>query len=88
MIVATTTVDMKVKRALVLVICTLTLVSSQEVAHSRRGSTVLQQAIKNLINYTATEAEARLDKNNIGSIIAAIAYQELTAKLGRCMSSL
>ena len=50
---------------------------------TKRGSMFLQEAVKNLINYTAIEVEARLDKNEIGSTIAAIAYQKVTAKLSK-----
>ena len=71
-----------------LVLCSLMLgmACSQnvpDVLNPRGGSGLLQQAIKYLVNYTASEAEARLDMNNIGSTVAAIAYQELTEKLGR-----
>ena len=71
-----------------LVLCSLMLgvVCSQhvvDVPRSQGGSGLLQQAIKYLVNYTAAEAEARLDMNNIGSTVAAIAYHELTEKLGR-----
>ena len=71
-----------------LVLCSLMLgvVCSQhvvDVPRSQGGSGLLQQAIKYLVNYTAAEAEARLDMNNIGSTVAAIVYHELTEKLGR-----
>ena len=64
----------------------LILVSSHDAANmspSRSGPDLLQQAIKYLVNYTASEAKTRLNMNNIGSTVAAIAYQELTEKLGR-----
>ena len=54
-----------------------------DISNHQGGSGLLQQAIKYLVNYTAAEAEARLDINNIGSTVAAIAYHELTEKLGR-----
>ena len=74
--------------AVVSYLLVLGTVSSQDVKyvpHSRRDSGLLQQAIKYLVNYTAAEAEASLDMNNIGSTVAAIAYQEFTEKLGRKM---
>ena len=55
----------------------------RDISNHQGGSGLLQQAIKYLVNYTAAEAEARLDMNNIGSTVAAIAYHELTEKLGR-----
>ena len=54
-----------------------------DISNHQGSSGLLQQAIKYLVNYTAAEAEARLDMNNIGSTVAAIAYHELTEKLGR-----
>ena len=52
----------------------------------QNGSGLLQQAIKYLVNYTASEAKTRLDMQGIGSTVAAIAFQELTEKLGRYIS--
>ena len=52
----------------------------------QNGSGLLQQAIKYLVNYTASEAKTRLDMKSIGSTVAAIAFQELTEKLGRYIS--
>lgn len=65
-------------------------VGSQEVGDvspSQRSSMLLQEAVRNLINYTAMEVEARLDMNDIGSTVAAIAYQKVTKKLGKYMYS-
>lgn len=92
------TVEMKPKLFYTLAVCLLILgeVSSHDVADvypswrnsdvpsSQRGSGVLQQAIKYLVNYTASEAKASLNMHNIGSTVAAIAYQELTEKLSKC----
>lgn len=64
----------------------LGVVGNQEVGDVspvNKGSNYLQQAIQNLINYTAIEVEAHLDMNDIGSTIAAIAYQKFTAKLSK-----
>ena len=66
----------------------LGLVSCQDVAdvpHSQTGSSLLQQAVGYLVNYTASEAKAHMDMYNIGSTVAAIAYEKLTEKLGRYM---
>ena len=71
--------EVKLLFALVLFI----LVSSHDAANSPSSPDLLQQAIKYLVNYTASEAKTRLDMNNIGSTVAAIAYQDLTEKLGR-----
>ena len=74
--------------AVVLCLLVLGIVGSQDVTyvpHSQRDSGLLQQAIKYLVNYTTAEAEASLDMNNIGSTVAAIAYQEFKEKLGRKM---
>ena len=78
---------MKAKLSSILVACLLILseVSSHDVAdvsHPQRGSTLLHQAIKHLVNYTASEAKASLDMYNMGSTVAAIAYQQLNEKLG------
>ena len=59
------------------------LVNSNDAADQASGPGLLQEAIKYLVNYTASEAKTRLNMNNIGSTVAAIAYQELTEKLGR-----
>ena len=70
------------------VLCLPILVGSQDVAdvtHSHIGSSLLQQAVRYLVNYTATEARAHMDMYNIGSTVAAIAYEKLTEKLGRCI---
>ena len=56
-----------------------------DVSPSNKGSTFLREAVRNLINYTAIQVEARLDMNDIGSTIAGIAYQKLTTKLGKYM---
>ena len=56
----------------------------RDVSPSSRGSTFLQEAVKNLVNYTAIEVEARLDKDDIANTVAAIAYQKVTAKIGKC----
>lgn len=77
--------EMEVK-SLVLCLLMLGIASSQyvaDVSRSRWGPGLLQQAIRYLVNYTAAEAEERLNMNNIGSTVAAIAYEELTEKLGR-----
>ena len=74
--------EVKLFFALVLFI----LVGSHDAADmdpSRSTPDLLQQAIKYLVNYTASEAKTRLDMNNIGSTVAAIAYQELTEKLSK-----
>ena len=79
--------EMKTRILFILVVCLLILDSmgSQEVAGvstAQKGSTFLQDAIRNLINYTAIEVEARLDMNDIAGTVAAIAYQKVTAELG------
>lgn len=53
-------------------------------ARSQTRSSYLQQAINYLVNYTATETESHMDMNDIGSRVAAIAYEKLTENLGRC----
>ena len=69
---------------LVLYSIILGLASSQDVATpSHTGSGLLQQAIRYLVNYTAAEATAYMDMYNLGSTVAAIAYEKLTEKLGR-----
>ena len=73
-----------------LILCLLILgtTSSEHisnVSHSQTGSSLLQQAIKYLVDYTASEAEAHLDMNNMESRVAGIAYEKLTEKLGRCI---
>lgn len=80
--------EMEPKLSIVLVLCLLIMgvVSSHrvpDVSRSQRGSSFLQQAIRYLVNYTAAEAEAHMDMNNIGSRVAAIAYEKLTENLGR-----
>ena len=71
----------------ILVLFLLTLVSSQSVAdvssHYQQRSRLLKQAIEHLVNYTTTEAKTHLDLYNIESAVAAIAYEQLTKKLGR-----
>ena len=80
-------VEMEAKTVLVFVMCLpmFSIATSHrgDISNRQGGSGLLQQAIKYLVNYTAAEAEARLDMNNIGSTVAAIAYHELTEKLGR-----
>ena len=63
----------------------LGVVESHEIGPgvSHKGYTFLQEAVRNLINYTAVEVEAHLDMNDLGSTVAAIAYQKLTEKLGK-----
>ena len=76
---------MAIKFSFTLVLC-LGFASSQDVAdvpHPQTGSSLLQQAVRYLVNYTASEARAHMDMDNIGSTVAAIAYEKLTEKLGR-----
>jgi len=101
LLIVATTAKMDPKFFYTIVVCLLVLdgVSSNDVADvypSRWGSDVssssqressLQQAIKYLVNYTASEAKASLDMYSIGSTVAAIAYQELTDKFGMCIHS-
>ena len=54
----------------------------QEMSHTERASSLLQQAITYLVNYTAAEAKAHMDAYNLASRVAAIAYDKLTDKLG------
>ena len=51
-------------------------------SHTERASSLLQQAITYLVNYTAAEAKAHMDAYNLASRVAAIAYDKLTDKLG------
>ena len=77
---------METKFSFTLVLCSITLglASSQDVAApSHTGSSLLQQAIRYLVNYTAAEARAHMDMYNLGSTVAAIAYEKLTEKLGK-----
>ena len=73
---------------LILCLLILGMTSCQHVsdvsARSQTRSSYLQQAINYLVNYTATETETHMDMNDIGSRVAAIAYEKLTENLGRC----
>ena len=46
------------------------------------GTTVLQESIEHLVNYTANEALDYLNLNKIGNNVANLAYESYKYKLG------
>ena len=71
---------------LVLCLVAMCLVTSQDATDTDDPqSSPLQQAVKYLVNYTAIEAGQHMDMYNIGSTIAAIAYDKLMEELGKYM---
>ena len=69
---------------LLLCLVTMCLVTGQDAADMNDPQTnLLHQAVRYLVNYTASEAGQHMDMYDIGSTVAAIAYDKLIEQLGK-----